>query len=200
MQEFAEERIGIGAQNVSRFNNGAYTGEISANMLQSLGVEFVIVGHSERRHYFKETDEIINLKIKQALQYNIVPIICCGETLEIRENGSYLTHIEVQLTQALQDISANDIQNCMIAYEPVWAIGTGKTATPSQAAEVHTHIRKVLQKLYDETVAANTTILYGGSVKASNAKELFSEDEIDGALVGGASLNAIEFTQIIKSL
>lgn len=200
VQEFAEERIGIGAQNVSQFEKGAYTGEVSASMLQSLGVEFVIVGHSERRQYFNETDAIVNEKIKQALVQDITPIVCCGELLEIREQNKQLEFVEEQIIQAFKNISIEQIKNCVIAYEPVWAIGTGKTATAQQAAEVHKHIRKVLKELYTEEIANQKCILYGGSVKAANAKELFAQEEIDGALVGGASLKAEEFVQIVKSI
>lgn len=196
----AKENIAIGAQNVAKQESGAFTGEVSASMIQSTGIKYVIVGHSERRTYFNEQNEDINLKVKQALKHNLKPIICCGENLELRESNKHLDFIKSQISSALEGLSKEDLANCIIAYEPIWAIGTGKTASAQQAQDVHAFIREELSKLYDNNTSENMTILYGGSVKPANAKELFSEKDIDGALVGGASLKATDFYQIIKSL
>lgn len=200
VQEIFDDRIAVGAQNLCQYDNGAYTGEISSVMLKSLGVEFVIVGHSERRAYFGENDAMVNAKVHQALKNDIVPIICCGEQLETRKEGAYLPFIENQIRLALKDLSAEAIANCIIAYEPVWAIGTGETASAAQAQEVHHFIRKLVEELYDSSTAEHLTIVYGGSVKPSNAKDLFKEEDVDGALVGGASLKAKDFLSIIKAL
>lgn len=200
VQEIVDDRIAVGAQNLCQFENGAYTGEISSEMLQSLGVEYVIIGHSERRTYFHENDEMVNNKVKKALEKDIMPIICCGESLQQRKENTFFPFLENQVKNALNGISKEQIIDCIIAYEPIWAIGTGETATASQAQEVHQFIRKVITSLYDNETATHTTIVYGGSVKPSNAKELFQEKDIDGALVGGASLKAQDFLKIINAL
>lgn len=179
---------------------GAYTGEISGQMLKSIGVEYVIIGHSERRQYFAETDETVNLKVKSALENNLKPIICVGETLEQREHGETEKIIESQIKLALKDLTKEQIRAIIIAYEPVWAIGTGKTATPEEANNVIKYIRKQIKELYNEEIAENIIIQYGGSVKASNAEELFNMSDIDGALVGGASLNFKEFSEIVNKV
>lgn len=200
VQEIVDDRIAVGAQNVCAFENGAYTGEISSKMLQSLGVEFVIIGHSERRLFFGEDDETVNLKIKKALENDIMPIICCGESLEQRKSNNFLPFIEGQIKAALAGLDKEVISDCIIAYEPIWAIGTGETASAEQAQEVHQFIRQVLSNLYDNDTAIHTSIVYGGSVKSTNAPELFKMEDIDGALVGGASLKAADFLKIVKSL
>lgn len=192
--------IKIGAQNMHWKEKGAYTGEISGQMLKSIGVEYVIIGHSERRQYFAETDETVNLKVKSALENNLKPIICVGETLEQREHSETEKIIESQIKLALKDLTKEQIRAIIIAYEPVWAIGTGKTATPEEANNVIKYIRKQIKELYNEEIAENIIIQYGGSVKASNAEELFNMSDIDGALVGGASLNCKEFSEIVNKV
>ena len=192
--------IKIGAQNMHWKEKGAYTGEISGQMLKSIGVEYVIIGHSERRQYFAETDETVNLQVKSALENNLKPIICVGETLEQREHGETEKIIESQIKLALKDLTKEQIRAIIIAYEPVWAIGTGKTATPEEANNVIKYIRKQIKELYNEEIAENIIIQYGGSVKASNAEELFNMSDIDGALVGGASLNCKEFSEIVNKV
>ena len=192
--------IKIGAQNMHWKEKGAYTGEISGQMLKSIGVEYVIIGHSERRQYFAETDETVNIKVKSALENNLKPIICVGETLEQREHGETEKIIESQIKLALKDLTKEQIRAIIIAYEPVWAIGTGKTATPEEANNVIKYIRKQIKELYNEEIAENIIIQYGGSVKASNAEELFNMSDIDGALVGGASLNFKEFSEIVNKV
>ncbi len=176
---------------------GAYTGEVSAKMLKSFGVEYVILGHSERRTYFKESDEFINQKIKRAIEFNLKPIFCLGETLEERENGKTFEVVKSQLTKGLFGVSRLDLEKIVIAYEPVWAIGTGKTATPEQAQEVHAFLREELSKLYDSEISSKIRILYGGSVKPENARDLFKQPDIDGGLIGGACLKADSFYEII---
>lgn len=190
--------IKISAQNMHWEEKGAYTGEVSGKMLKSIQVEYVIIGHSERRQYFAETDETVNKKIKAALQNELKPIVCVGETLEQREAGEAQNIIKTQTKLALAGLSKQQMQNVMIAYEPIWAIGTGKTATSNDANEVIKAIRKQISELYGEEVAQNTIILYGGSVKPENSKELFSTSDIDGGLVGGASLNVEDFEKIIN--
>ena len=192
--------IKIGAQNMHWKEKGAYTGEISGQMLKSIGVEYVIIGHSERRQYFAETDETVNLKVKSALENNLKPINCVGKTLEQREHGKTEKIIESQIKLALKDLTKEQIRAIIIAYEPVWAIGTGKTATPEEANNVIKYIRKQIKELYNEEIAENIIIQYGGSVKASNAEELFNMSDIDGALVGGASLNFKEFSEIVNKV
>lgn len=199
IQEIACANLKVGAQNLSQFENGAYTGEISAEMLASLNAKYVAIGHSERRTIFNETDEIIAAKLQIALKNNLKPILCCGEALATRKAGTHIKFIEKQLKSALQALTKENMQRIILAYEPIWAIGTGETASAAQAQEVHKSIRALLTELYDAETAENTSILYGGSVKPTNAKELFSEEDIDGALVGGASLNAESFVQIIKA-
>lgn len=192
--------IKLAAQNMHDNDSGAFTGEISADMLKSVGCEYVILGHSERRNIFGETDEFINSKVKQAFSSGLLPILCCGESLEEREKGVTLNVVENQIRKALDGLSSEQIEKTIIAYEPVWAIGTGKTATPEQAQEVHSAIRKLILEITNDNVANNVTIQYGGSVKPSNARELLSQPDIDGALVGGACLKADSFKDIIISV
>ncbi|HEX9253405.1 MAG TPA: triose-phosphate isomerase [Ignavibacteriaceae bacterium] len=190
--------IKLGAQNMHFEENGAFTGEVSAAMLKSVGCEYVILGHSERRHIFGENDEVINKKIKKALSAGLKPIFCVGELLEERENGTTNDVVKRQVLKGLAGISADDMKNIIVAYEPVWAIGTGKTASPAQAQEVHEFIRDLIEIDYSLEVANDLVIQYGGSVKPDNAKELISQKDIDGALVGGACLKADSFLEIIK--
>jgi triosephosphate isomerase len=192
--------IKLGAQNMHFEESGAFTGEISASMLKSVGCEYVILGHSERRTIFGEKDDLINKKIKKALQSGLKPIFCVGETLEERERNITSNVIENQITNGLRDISSDDLKKIIIAYEPVWAIGTGKTATPQQAEEVHEFIRNLIKKNFSDQSSENIIIQYGGSVKADNAAELLSQKDIDGALVGGACLKADSFIAIIKAV
>lgn len=191
--------IKIGAQNMHWEETGAYTGEVSGKMLEVINVEYVIIGHSERRAYFAETDETVNKKVKSAFNYNLKPIVCVGETLEQKELGKTNEIITNQTKLALGGLNAEQVKNTIIAYEPIWAIGTGKTATSEDANNSIKEIRKEIEKIYGEEVANKVAILYGGSVKASNAKELFETSDIDGALVGGASLKVEEFKNIIMS-
>ena len=190
--------IKIGAQNMHWEENGAYTGEVSGKMLKSIGVEYVIIGHSERRQYFSETDETVNKKIKSALTNGLKPIVCVGETLEQREQGITKNIITNQVEKALEEISAESLKNIIIAYEPIWAIGTGKTATKEDANETIRQIREKIAEKYGQNVADGVIIQYGGSVKSSNAKELFEMSDIDGGLVGGASLKPDEFSKIVN--
>ena len=191
---------GVAAQNCSQHKAGAYTGETSAEMLTSTGVEFVILGHSERREYFNESNQLLAEKLNTALGYGLTPIFCCGEPLNIRESETQNSYVETQLRESLFHLSAADLQKIVIAYEPIWAIGTGKTASAEQAQDMHAHIRSVLAAQYGKEVADKISILYGGSVKGSNASEIFGKPDVDGGLVGGASLKADEFVQIIKAL
>lgn len=191
--------IALGAQNIHFEEKGAFTGEISASMLRDAGCEYVILGHSERRNYFDETDEIINRKIQAALKNKLKVILCVGETLEQRESNETKAIIKFQLENCLRNVSNEEIKNIVIAYEPVWAIGTGKNATPEQAEEVHKFIRELLKKLYDEKISNEARILYGGSVNADNVKELMKMKNVDGALVGGASLDHKTFSEICNS-
>ena len=188
--------IKIGAQNMHWEEKGAYTGEVSAQMLKSIGVEYVIIGHSERRQYFAETDETVNKKIKSALNHSLKPILCVGETLEQRENNMQDAIISNQIKSALKGIES--IENIIIAYEPIWAIGTGKTATKEDANNTIMEIRKKIAEIYGQNEANGVIIQYGGSVKSSNAKELFEMSDIDGGLVGGASLKSEEFAKIVN--
>ncbi|MDO5563876.1 MAG: triose-phosphate isomerase [Eubacteriales bacterium] len=197
-EETKNTNIHIGAENLYFEEKGAYTGEISSSMLLSLGVEYVIIGHSERRQIFNENDEMINKKVLKALSKNIYPILCCGETLEQREKNETLSIIKNQLSKDLINVTKEDAMKIIIAYEPIWAIGTGKTATSSQAEEVCKYTREIIKELYDKEVSENVRILYGGSVKASNAKEIFAKENIDGGLIGGASLTE-EFIDIVKA-
>ena len=190
--------IKIGAQNMHFAENGAYTGEVSGKMLKSINVEYVIIGHSERRQYFNETDETVNKKVKAAFENGLKPIVCVGETLEQREAGKVEEIITNQTKLALEGLTNEQVENTIIAYEPIWAIGTGKTATKEDANDAVKAIRKKIAEIYGQNVADGVIIQYGGSVKSSNAKELFSMSDIDGALVGGASLKVDEFQKIIK--
>jgi len=188
--------IKIGAENLHFEDKGAFTGEVSADMLLDLGVQYVIIGHSERRQYFAETDETVNLKTKKALEKGLIPIVCVGESLEEREAGVTMDLIALQTKKAFLGIEATDAAKVVVAYEPIWAIGTGKTATSDQAEEVCKGIREVLEGLYDAETAKAITIQYGGSMNAGNAAELLGKDNIDGGLIGGASLKAEDFTKI----
>lgn len=190
--------IKIGAQNMHWEENGAYTGEVSAKMLKSIGVEYVILGHSERRQYFNETDETVNKKLKKAFEVGLNPILCVGETLEEREAGKANEIVTNQIRKAFEGITNVQATKTIIAYEPIWAIGTGKTATAEDANNMICNIRQEMSNLYGQMTAQRVIIQYGGSVKASNCKELFSTSDIDGALVGGASLNADEFAKIVN--
>lgn len=190
--------VKLGAQNMFYEDKGAYTGEISADMLLNASVSYVILGHSERRQIFKENDSMINKKIKKALSVGLIPIICVGETLAQREKNETLNHIKNQLEKGLKSVSNEDIKKVVIAYEPIWAIGTGHTATSKQAEDVCAYIRKVLSEMYDKKTADEISILYGGSVNEKNAKELFSKKNIDGGLIGGASLKP-EFAEIVSA-
>ncbi len=193
------QKIRLGAQNFYYEKSGAYTGEISATMLRELFVKYVIIGHSERRQIFGETDDLINKKVIAAHASELKPILCVGETLEEREAGKENEVLETQLRGALANVSAEELLETVIAYEPVWAIGTGKTATSAQAQECHAHVRAVLAALSDQATADKVRIQYGGSVKPSNAKELLTQPDIDGALVGGASLEPRSFAEIVKA-
>ena len=190
--------IKIGAQNMHFAENGAYTGEVSGKMLKSINVEYVIIGHSERRQYFNESDETVNKKVKAAFENGLKPIVCVGETLEQRESGKVEEIITNQTKLALDGLTNEQVENTIIAYEPIWAIGTGKTATKEDANDAVKAIRKKIAEIYGQNVADGVIIQYGGSVKSSNAKELFSMSDIDGALVGGASLKADEFSKIVE--
>jgi triosephosphate isomerase len=191
--------IKVGAENMYFEEKGAYTGEISPDMVVDSGATHVIIGHSERREYFAETDETVNKKVKKAIEKGLTPIICCGESLTQRKQGIYLDWIRMQIKIAFQDVAAADAAKTVIAYEPIWAIGTGKTATADQAEEIHAYIRSVIAEKYGKEVAAETSILYGGSCKASNAPELFAKPDIDGGLIGGASLKVADFKGIIDA-
>lgn len=193
-----DTEIKLGAQNISYENNGAFTGEISAEILKSVGCEYVIIGHSERRSYFHETNAVINKKIKKAIEFNLKPVFCVGESLIEREDEIYEGIIEKQITEGLTGIDEGQISEIVIAYEPVWAIGTGLNATPDQASQIHSFIRTVIQKLYNEKTANEMLILYGGSVNEKNSAEMLSADGIDGALIGGASLKSEDFSMIVK--
>jgi triosephosphate isomerase len=193
-------RIEVGAQNCSEHESGAYTGEVSAAMIKSCGVPYVIVGHSERRQYFGEDGALLAKKVDKALAHQLTPIFCCGEPLEIREKGTHETLVRKQTEDSLFHLGAEAIQKVVIAYEPVWAIGTGKTASAQQAQDMHAVIRQHIAGKYGQAVAEAISILYGGSVKPDNAKELFSCPDVDGGLVGGASLKAADFTGIINGI
>lgn len=197
VEAFRGTDIKVGAQNVHFADEGAYTGEISVGMLEDIGVDFCIIGHSERRQYFAETDETVNLKLKKLFEGTIRPILCVGESLEERDAGKALDIVKGQLEADLDEIGAEHIKKLVIAYEPIWAIGTGRTATPQQAEEMCAFIRSTLIEMYDEDTADEVIIQYGGSVKPANATEIMNMDEIDGALVGGASLKAKDFMEII---
>jgi triosephosphate isomerase len=195
-----KQYISVAAQNCASEKSGAYTGEVSASMIQDAGATYVIIGHSERREYYKEDNATIAKKADRALDDGLQVIFCCGEPLEIRDAGSQNDHVANQIEESLFHLSAEQMQNVVIAYEPIWAIGTGRTATAQQAQDMHGHIRGVVAGKYGAEIADNTSILYGGSVKASNAAELFACPDVDGGLVGGASLNAEEFTGIVNAM
>jgi len=191
-------RVALGAQNLYWEKEGAYTGEISADMLVSAGCQYVIIGHSERRQYFGETDETVNKKISAAITANLIPVFCIGETESERESGNTFSVLDKQVKDGLEGKVVDDLGSLVIAYEPVWAIGTGKTATNDQAQEAHKYIRSLIEGLFGTTLAESVRILYGGSVKPANVSELMAMPDIDGALVGGASLDAESFSQIVK--
>lgn len=193
------EDLRIGAQNMHELDEGAFTGEISAAMLKSYGVEYAVIGHSERREYYNETDESVNKKLIQAVRHEITPIVCVGESLEIRENGTTNAFVKDQVVKAYQNVTEKEVLKTVIAYEPIWAIGTGKTATPEQANETIKAIRDVLVELYGTTIAEQVRILYGGSVKPSNVDELLAQSDIDGALVGGASLDPDSYLTLVNA-
>lgn len=198
-EAFAGTNVKVGAQNVHFEDEGAFTGEISVGMLNEIGVDYCIIGHSERREYFAETDETVNLKLKKLFSSSdIIPILCVGENLDEREAGNAFDVVEGQLKSDLDGIDRRDVSKLVIAYEPIWAIGTGKTATPEQAGEMCAHIRSIIERLYDEDTCDSVIIQYGGSVKPENASEIMNMDEIDGALVGGASLDASKFIKIVN--
>lgn len=198
-EAFAGTNVKVGAQNVHFEDEGAFTGEISVGMLNEIGVDYCIIGHSERREYFAETDETVNLKLKELFSSSdIIPILCVGENLDEREAGNAFDVVKGQLKSDLDGIDRGDVSKLVIAYEPIWAIGTGKTATPEQAGEMCAHIRSIIERLYDEDTCDSVIIQYGGSVKPENASEIMNMDEIDGALVGGASLDASKFIKIVN--
>lgn len=195
----ADTVIKLGAQNMHWESDGAYTGEISSGMLRALYCHYVILGHSERRAYFHESNEIVNHKVKAAIAANLVPIVCVGETLEEREAGDMHGVARTQVEESLAGIPGDVLKQVVVAYEPVWAIGTGRTATPEQAQDMHAHIRKVLSGIAGEEVAESMRIQYGGSIKAANAAELFRQPDIDGGLIGGAALEARSFVEIVRA-
>lgn len=193
-------RISVGAQNCSEHESGAYTGEVSAPMLKSMNIPYVILGHSERRQYFGEDGKLLARKVDITLKHSLVPIFCCGEPLDVRERNGHEALVKQQVEESLFHLEASVLQKVVIAYEPVWAIGTGKTATAQQAQDMHAVIRKHIASKYGQAVADSITILYGGSVNAANAKELFACPDVDGGLVGGASLKSREFTEVVKGI
>lgn len=192
-------KLKLAAQNCHHKNAGAFTGEISPTMLTSLNIPYVILGHSERRQYNHEDNALLKAKVRAALDAGLKIIFCCGEDLEVRKTGKHILHVKIQLEESLFALDAREIKNIVIAYEPIWAIGTGETATPAQAQEMHNSIRRMISRQYNKRIGEAMTILYGGSVKASNAKEIFMQPDVDGGLVGGASLDPDEFVQIINS-
>lgn len=195
-----KERASVAAQNCSDKNNGAFTGEVSADMLKNIDVSYVIIGHSERREYYHESNSILSEKVNRAFEHGLKPIFCCGEPLAVREAGNQNEFVESQLKESIFHLSQDQMQHFIIAYEPIWAIGTGKTASSDQAQEMHAHIRSVIAGKYGNGTADTVSILYGGSVKAANAADIFSKPDVDGGLVGGASLVAAEFNAIINGL
>ncbi|MBF0494328.1 MAG: triose-phosphate isomerase [Candidatus Omnitrophica bacterium] len=194
----ADSNVYLAAQNCHWEKEGAFTGEVSARMLKSIGCRYIIIGHSERRQYFGETNETVNLKIKAAVANNLIPIMCVGETLQEREEGRTVDVVKSHVTGGLKGFTEKEIDSLIIAYEPVWAIGTGKTATPKQAQEVHRMIRGLVKELYSETLAKNKRILYGGSVKPENIEELMKQEDIDGGLIGGASLKIDSYVDMVR--
>jgi triosephosphate isomerase len=195
-----KSKVEVVAQNMHQSKNGAFTGEISADMLKNIGIETVIIGHSERRSLFGETDEILKDKVNAVLENELETIFCFGELLEDRKSGNHFKVVENQLTKALFHLNAAAWCNIILAYEPVWAIGTGETASPEQAQEMHAFIRGIIEEKYNAKIAENVSILYGGSVKPANAEEIFSKPDVDGGLIGGAALNVNDFTAIIKAI
>lgn len=194
-----DTELKLGAQDIYWEDIGAYTGEISGPFLKDAGCSYVIIGHSERRKYFGETDETVNKKLFAALRNELTPIVCVGETLGERESGRHMDVVEKQIKGGLSEVHSRDAEKIVVAYEPVWAIGTGKTATPAQAQEMHHFIRNVVEKMYDAPTAGKVRILYGGSVTASNSQDLLTQKDVDGALVGGASLKGSDFADIIRA-
>jgi triosephosphate isomerase (TIM) len=199
-QMLRNSRIKTAAQDCSAHESGAYTGEVSASMIRSAGAEYVIIGHSERRKHFLESNELLLAKVKQALKNGLHPIFCCGELLEQRNENKHFDVVQTQVEKVVMQLAAEDFNKVIIAYEPVWAIGTGETASPEQAQEMHAHIRSFIKGKFGEEMAQNTSIIYGGSCNASNAAGLFSKPDIDGGLIGGASLKSRDFTEIIKAI
>ncbi len=198
-QALKDTAVIVAAQNMNEHEKGAYTGEISADMLKSVGVETVILGHSERRAHYGETNELLAKKLKTAIDKEMTVIFCFGEELEDRKNEKHFEVVESQLKESLFNLPVSAWNQIILAYEPVWAIGTGETASPEQAQEMHKHVRELLAKNIGSEVAENTSILYGGSVKPANAKEIFAKEDVDGGLIGGASLNAVDFVEIVNS-
>ena len=194
-----KDSLFLGAQNCASETSGAYTGEVSADMISSTGADYVIIGHSERRSYYHEDDALLNKKMKLALAAGLIPIFCCGEVLAERQSGNHMKVVRTQIEKGLFDLSPEDFGKVVVAYEPVWAIGTGVTATSDQAQEMHKVIRELIAEKYGNQVADNTSILYGGSCKPSNARELFANPDVDGGLIGGASLNAADFMGIVAA-
>jgi triosephosphate isomerase len=194
-----KDTLHLGAQNCASEASGAYTGEVSADMIRSAGAEYVIIGHSERRTYYKESDELLNKKVKLALANGLIPIFCCGEILAERQAGKHIQVVKSQIEKGLFDLSPEDFSKVVIAYEPVWAIGTGVNATAEQAQEMHKMIRDFVNEKYGQQIAGNTSVLYGGSCKPSNAGELFANPDVDGGLIGGASLTASDFMGIVNA-
>lgn len=197
-QSSSFKNVHVGAQNLSEQEKGAYTGEVSANQLKSVGTSHVLIGHSERRAYYNETNELLAKKTDKALEHNLTPIFCIGETQEERESGSYFEVLKEQLLEGVFHLSEKEFSKVVLAYEPVWAIGTGLTASPEQAQEVHAFVREEVAKYYTQEVADNTSILYGGSCNPKNAAELFAKKDIDGGLIGGASLKSRDFLDIVN--
>lgn len=193
------KKVNIGAQNMYAQDKGAYTGEISALMLKGIGIEYVLIGHSERREIFQESDDLLALKLTKALEHGLKPIFCFGEPLTIRKEGNHVAYVQKQLEAGLFHLSEEELDQVVLAYEPIWAIGTGETASPEQAQEMHSAIRASIKDKYGKNAAEGVSILYGGSVKPANAEELFAKNDVDGGLVGGASLDAVGFAKIANS-
>jgi triosephosphate isomerase len=195
----SSSKVLLAAQNCHHKNSGAFTGEISPSMLAAINIPYVIIGHSERRQFNFEDNQLLKGKVRAALDAGLKVIFCCGEDLEVRKTNKHILHVKIQLEESLFSLDVKEIKNVIIAYEPIWAIGTGETATPAQAQEMHNSIRRMISRQYNKRVGEAINIVYGGSVKASNAKEIFSQPDVDGGLVGGASLDAKEFIEIINS-
>lgn len=195
-----ESKISLGAQNLHPEDSGAFTGEVSGPMLSSYQVKYVVIGHSERREYFNEDEAFLKAKVLAALRNDITPIFCCGESLDVREDGKHEEFVEKQLQNSLFSLSSEDFSKVVIAYEPIWAIGTGKTASTEQAQEMHAHIRNLIKSKYDNAIADEISILYGGSMKPGNAEELIACPDVDGGLIGGASLKSRDFVDIAKAV